>query len=54
MPIYNNEGVVMVTPSATSPALAEGQNYAFIIGRTGRVDFGAAVRLAPAGAFGLR
>ncbi|HYG44507.1 MAG TPA: ABC transporter substrate-binding protein, partial [Bordetella sp.] len=28
--IYNNEGVVMVTPSATSPALTDGKNYEFI------------------------
>ena len=29
-PIYNNEGVVVVTPSATSPALTEGKNFHFI------------------------
>lgn len=28
--IYNNEGVVMVTPSATSPAVTDGKNYEFI------------------------
>ena len=38
VPIYNNEGVVMVTPSATSPALTEGKNYAFIFRTIGRDD----------------
>ena len=34
--IYNNEGVVMVTPSATSPALTDGKNYEFIFRTIGR------------------
>lgn len=38
VPIYNNEGVVMVTPSATSPALTEGKNYQFIFRTIGRDD----------------
>ena len=38
VPIYNNEGVVMVTPSATSPALTEGKNYSFIFRTIGRDD----------------
>lgn len=29
-PIYSNEGVVVITPSATSPALTEGKNFHFI------------------------
>ncbi len=37
-PIYNNEGVVMVTPSATSPALTDGKNYHFIFRTIGRDD----------------
>lgn len=37
-PIYNNEGVVVVTPSATSPALTEGKNYHFIFRTIGRDD----------------
>lgn len=37
-PIYNNEGVVVVTPSATSPALTEGKNYNFIFRTIGRDD----------------
>lgn len=36
--IYNNEGVVMVTPSATSPAVTDGKNYKFIFRATGRDD----------------
>ncbi len=36
--IYNNEGVVMVTPSATSPALTDGKNYEFIFRTIGRDD----------------
>ena len=36
--IYNNEGVVMVTPSATSPALTDGKNYDFIFRTIGRDD----------------
>ncbi|MBP9941482.1 MAG: branched-chain amino acid ABC transporter substrate-binding protein [Comamonas sp.] len=37
-PIYNNEGVVVVTPSATSPALTEGKNFHFIFRTIGRDD----------------
>lgn len=37
-PIYNNEGVVVVTPSATSPALTDGKNYHFIFLTIGRDD----------------
>ena len=37
-PIYNNEGVVVVTPSATSPALTEGKNFDFIFRTIGRDD----------------
>ena len=36
--IYNNEEVVMVTPSATSPALTDGKNYEFIFRTIGRDD----------------
>jgi branched-chain amino acid transport system substrate-binding protein len=36
--VYNNEGVVMVTPSATSPALTDGKNYEFIFRTIGRDD----------------
>ncbi|MBO9678190.1 MAG: branched-chain amino acid ABC transporter substrate-binding protein [Acidovorax sp.] len=38
VPVYNNEGVVVVTPSATSPALTEGKNYQFIFRTIGRDD----------------
>ncbi|MBY0455161.1 MAG: branched-chain amino acid ABC transporter substrate-binding protein [Burkholderiaceae bacterium] len=38
VPIYNSEGVVVVTPSATSPALTEGKNYQFIFRTIGRDD----------------
>lgn len=37
-PIYDNEGVVVVTPSATSPALTEGKNYHYIFRTIGRDD----------------
>ena len=37
-PIYDNEGVVVVTPSATSPALTEGKNYRYIFRTIGRDD----------------
>ena len=37
-PIYNNEGVVVITPSATSPALTEGKNFHFIFRTIGRDD----------------
>lgn len=37
-PIYNNEGVVVVTPSATSPALTDGKNYHYIFRTIGRDD----------------
>jgi len=36
--IYDDEGVVMVSPSATSPALTEGKNYEFIFRTIGRDD----------------
>lgn len=36
--VYNNEGVVMVTPSATSPAVTDGKNYEFIFRTIGRDD----------------
>lgn len=36
--IYNNEGVVMVTPSATSPAVTDGKNYDTIFRTIGRDD----------------
>lgn len=36
--IYDDEGVVMITPSATSPALTEGKNYQFIFRTIGRDD----------------
>lgn len=37
-PIYNSEGVVMITPSATAPALTDGKNYQFIFRTIGRDD----------------
>jgi len=37
-PIYNNEGVVVATPSATSPALTDGKNFHFIFRTIGRDD----------------
>src|SRR5690606_11795335 len=36
--IYNNDGVVIVTPSATSPAVTEGKNYDMIFRTIGRDD----------------
>lgn len=36
--IYNNEGLVMVTPSATAPAVTDGKNYEFIFRTIGRDD----------------
>lgn len=36
--VYDGEGVVMVTPSATAPALTDGKNYEFIFRTTGRDD----------------
>ncbi|MCC2595625.1 branched-chain amino acid ABC transporter substrate-binding protein [Pusillimonas sp. MFBS29] len=36
--IYNNEGVVMVTPSATSPAVTDDKNYDMIFRTIGRDD----------------
>ncbi|AZY49246.1 branched-chain amino acid ABC transporter substrate-binding protein [Bordetella avium] len=36
--IYNNEGVVMITPSATSPAVTDGKGYEFIFRTIGRDD----------------
>ncbi len=37
-PVYNNEGIVMVTPSATSPAVTDGKNYDTIFRTIGRDD----------------
>ncbi len=37
-PIYNDEGIVMVTPSATSPALTDGKNFTFVFRTIGRDD----------------
>lgn len=37
-PIYDNEGVVVITPSATSPALTEGKNLHYIFRTIGRDD----------------
>lgn len=37
-PIYNNEGVVVITPSATAPALTEGKNFHYIFRTIGRDD----------------
>lgn len=37
-PIYENEQVVMVSPSATSPAVTDGKNYHFIFRTIGRDD----------------
>lgn len=37
-PIYDEEGVVMVTPSATAPALTDGKDYHFIFRTIGRDD----------------
>jgi branched-chain amino acid transport system substrate-binding protein len=37
-PIYENEGIVMVTPSGTAPALTDGKNYTFIFRTIGRDD----------------
>ncbi|CAM3770395.1 branched-chain amino acid ABC transporter substrate-binding protein [Bordetella bronchialis] len=37
-PIYEQEGVVMVTPSATSPALTDGKKYNFVFRTIGRDD----------------
>jgi branched-chain amino acid transport system substrate-binding protein len=37
-PIYNNEGVVMVSPSATSPLVTDGKNYDTIFRTIGRDD----------------
>jgi len=36
--VYDNEGVVMITPSATAPALTDGKNYEFIFRTIGRDD----------------
>lgn len=36
--IYNSEGVVMVSPSATSPAVTDGKNYDMIFRTIGRDD----------------
>lgn len=36
--IYNDEGVIMISPSATSPAVTEGKNYETIFRTIGRDD----------------
>src|SRR5690606_32048595 len=36
--IYNSEGVLMVTPSATAPAVTDGKNYETILRTIGRDD----------------
>src|SRR5690625_2593614 len=36
--IYNDEGIVMVTPSATAPAVTDGKNFEFIFRTIGRDD----------------
>lgn len=36
--VYNSEGIVMVTPSATSPAVTDGKNYDTIFRTIGRDD----------------
>jgi branched-chain amino acid transport system substrate-binding protein len=36
--IYNNEGVLMVTPSATAPAVTDGKGYEMILRTIGRDD----------------
>ena len=36
--IYDEEGVLMITPSATAPALTDGKNYEYIFRVTGRDD----------------
>lgn len=36
--IYESEGVVMVTPSATAPALTEGKSFKYVFRATGRDD----------------
>ncbi|HEX7388234.1 MAG TPA: branched-chain amino acid ABC transporter substrate-binding protein [Castellaniella sp.] len=37
-PIYNNEGIVMISPSATSPLVTDGKNYDTIFRTIGRDD----------------
>ncbi|UOF94138.1 MAG: high-affinity branched-chain amino acid ABC transporter substrate-binding protein [Bordetella sp.] len=36
--IYNKEGVIMITPSATAPLVTDGKNYSFIFRTIGRDD----------------
>lgn len=36
--VYNSEGVLMVTPSATAPAVTDGKNYDMILRTIGRDD----------------
>jgi len=36
--IYNTEGIVMITPSATAPAVTQGKHYDFIFRTIGRDD----------------
>lgn len=37
-PVYDSEGVVVITPSATAPALTDGKNFHFIFRTIGRDD----------------
>lgn len=37
-PIYDEHGVVMITPSGTGPAITDGRNYHFVFRTTGRDD----------------
>ncbi|MDN5843324.1 MAG: branched-chain amino acid ABC transporter substrate-binding protein [Alcaligenaceae bacterium] len=37
-PVYNNEGVLMISPSATSPLVTDGKNYDMIFRTIGRDD----------------
>lgn len=36
--VYDNEGVLMITPSATAPAVTDGKNYEMILRTIGRDD----------------
>jgi len=36
--IYDSEGIIMITPAATAPALTEGKNYEYILRTIGRDD----------------
>ncbi|MDO4904300.1 MAG: high-affinity branched-chain amino acid ABC transporter substrate-binding protein [Lautropia sp.] len=37
-PVYDDEGILMLTPLATAPALTDGKNYEYIFRVTGRDD----------------